>query len=106
MGFLDDALAYLLVGVLSSFTTIITIVLNNKYSKKAKPAHSAQSGYSEWVAYLEREITNVKEENKTLRRRVDSLEDRVRDKNTLIERMRAKLLDLSRKYNEDVSNVI
>lgn len=103
---LDDALAYLIVGVLSSLTTLITVVLNNRYGKRIKPAQTAQTGYTEWVAYLEREVTNLKEENKTLNRRVGSLEDRVRDKNTIIERMRGKLLELSRKYNEDVSNVI
>lgn len=107
MGFsISDAMAYLIVGVLTCITTLVTVTLNQRFGKKIKPDHSAQAGYSEWVAYLERELKEVKRENRELNRRVDDLEDRLREKDTLINRMKSKLLEFSRKYNEDVSNVI
>lgn len=102
----NNGLYYLIVGVLTCLTTLIVTWLNKKYNNRVKPRTTAQAGYTEWVAYLEREITALKDENKNLNGRINGLEQKVYEKDTIITRMRSKLLELSRKYNEDVSNII
>lgn len=102
----SSAAAYLIVGILTCITTIIVNLLNRKFSKKIKPEKSTEAGYTEWVAYLERELQGVRNQNKELVKRVTELEQRLFERETLIQRMRNKLLEFSRKYNEDVSTII
>lgn len=102
----SSAAAYLIVGILTCITTIIVNLLNRKFSKKIKPEKSTEAGYTEWVAYLERELQEVRNQNKELVKRVTELEQRLFEQETLIQRMRNKLLEFSRKYNEDVSTII
>lgn len=103
---LNSAFAYVVVGILTCLTTIFVTILNRKFSNKIKPERSTQAGYSEWVAYLEREIKVLKDDNQQLNVKMADLERKLYDKDSLISRMRNKLLDFSRKYNEDVSTII
>lgn len=102
----SNAFAYTLVGILTCLTTLAVAWLNRKYSSRIKPERSSQAGYSEWVAYLEREINALRQENRQLNAKVGNLERKLYDKDTLISRMKNKLLEFSRKYNEDVSSII
>lgn len=102
----SSTIAYIIVGVLTCATTIAVTILNRRYSKRIKPDRSVQSGYSEWVAYLEREIKQLKNDNGKLNERISGLEQKLYEKENLVNRMRNKLLEMSRKYDEDISNVI
>lgn len=102
----NNAVSYLIVGTLTCGTTIGVTLLNRRFAKKIKPEQTPQAGYTEWVAYLERELQDMRKENKALNDRVDRLADTLREKESIIARMRNKLLEFSRKYNEDVSTII
>lgn len=102
----NNGVPYIIVGILTCATTIAVTLLNKRFGKRIKPDHSSQAGYTEWVAYLEKEIQAVRDENKNLNKRIGALERRLHEKDTLIGRMRSRLLELSRKYDEDVSSVI
>ena len=103
----NQPLIILAVALISSVTTIVVTLISKRVEKHVatRPPKNA-AGYERLIKYIEHQLTAKEAEIRDLRELLNTANTRNLDLEGQNRRMRSRLLEVSREYGVDVSNVI
>ena len=102
-----NAAAYIVVAILTCLTTILVALIGRRVSPKFKFRSAAYySGYDKWANYMEKELAKEQSKVEYLQKEVEKFKEKLYEEKQASQRMRSKLLALSRKFDVDVTDVI